>query len=382
MKICLVENFGADFVSARLRFASFLKKKGFDVVVIIPADGHKLIIESKGIRVIEVAQNIRKKGFFSKLDYANRLRTEFKKGKFDIIHLYRLQPNLIGTIVAGISCNSKIINHITGLGIAFSKRDFISLIQKNVIKFVYKINHFLFKPFYIFQNEQDIVDLNINSRVICIKGSSVNEDKFNLDDIKHNSIEILDIKNKYFSQTKESKTFLFVSRIIKEKGVQELIEGFALANNMFNNIHNLIIIGWSDLESPSSISNESVIKLIGNSKNIKFIGKQSNIELFLTLSDVSILPTYYREGTPRFLLESMVMHKPIITTNMPGCSHLVEKDINGILIEPRSSLNVSKAIQEILKMDLLTMGIESYKLYKEYFSEAIVFNQILEVYKK
>ena len=68
MKIALVENFGADFVGARLRFAQYLIKNGVNVIAIIPNDGHKKIIEESGIKVIEVGANIRGKGFSKKID--------------------------------------------------------------------------------------------------------------------------------------------------------------------------------------------------------------------------------------------------------------------------------------------------------------------------
>ena len=101
MKIALVENFGADFVGARLRLAIYLQDQGIAVTAIVPKDGHRQIIESKGIRVIEVGDNIRSKGIHVKLDFAKQLKFFLKEEGFDIVHFFRLQPNIIGTFVAG-----------------------------------------------------------------------------------------------------------------------------------------------------------------------------------------------------------------------------------------------------------------------------------------
>ena len=98
----------------------------------------------------------------------------------------------------------------------------------------------------------------------------------------------------------------------------------------------LLIVGWFDENNESSLNQNSLKNLIQGYENIKFLGKQSDIPEIISLIDVSILPTYYREGTPRFLLESMAMKKPIITTKMPGCDHLIHNNENGILIKPRS----------------------------------------------
>jgi len=381
MKVALVENFGADFVGARLRYALFLKRKGIDVVAIIPKDGNTSVIEDAGIKTIEVGVNIRAKGLLTKLLYAVKIRRELIEGDFDIVHFYRLQPNIIGTIVAGLSCNAKIFNHITGLGIAFSKNDLKSIIQRNFIKVVYKLNHYIFKPYYIFQNEEDSKDLGIHTRMSCIKGSAVNESRFDSSKIIENSKTNLSFLKKELCNLEDtSKTFLFVSRIIKEKGVLELIKGFKGANNKLNNKHKLLIVGWSDKENPSSISKIDLDRYINDDENIKFLGKRNDIELLLVLSDVCILPTYYREGTPRFLLESMVMKKAIITTDMPGCNHLVYNNNNGLLIKAKSSVAIENAILKILDKDLEKLGEEGFKLYFNKFSENIVYSQILKLY--
>ena len=121
----------------------------------------------------------------------------------------------------------------------------------------------------------------------------------------------------------------------------------------------------------------------GHGSNILFLGKRSDVDELIALSDISILPTYYREGTPRFLLESMSMGKPIITTNMPGCDHLVSsEDPNGLLIEPKNSDSIVKALGEIIEMDLKKMGKNSAMFYRQKFSENIVYSSILELYEK
>src|SRR5690554_1404783 len=97
MKIALIENFGSDFYGARLRYAQFLKDKGHEVVAIIPNDGYVEKISQKGIRTIAVDLDIRKRSLVSMFQYAQKLRTIFRKENFDVIHLYRMQPNLIGT---------------------------------------------------------------------------------------------------------------------------------------------------------------------------------------------------------------------------------------------------------------------------------------------
>lgn len=380
MKIALVENFGADFVGARLRLAIYLQDKGIDVTAIVPKDGHREIIKSKGVRVIEVGANIRGKGIHAKLDFANQLKNILKEEGFDVVHFFRLQPNIIGTFVAGVFTSSKIVNHVTGLGVAFTSKSFKNRILQFVIRTLYKMNHYFFKPYIVYQNKQDAFDLGINKRTICIEGSAVNESRFDLSKVATNKLALTKLRSDLKIEV-DTTVFLFVSRLLKEKGVLELVEAFRNIEKEVNVPVKLLIVGWSDPENPSAVKSEELEQLTKDLDSISFLGKRSDIEFLLGISQVSILPTYYREGTPRFLLESMVMNNAIITTNMPGCDHLIPKGENGILIEPQNVKAIENSIKDILTKDIKAMGKESHRLYQEKFSEKVVYSAIEKLYK-
>jgi glycosyltransferase involved in cell wall biosynthesis len=377
LKIALVENLGSDFYNARLRYALYLQSLGYEVYAIVPDDGFLDKIKSHGINIIAVSNNIRGTGILNKLIYAKDLMKIFRSDQFDIIHTYRLQPNIIGTFIAGTLTKSKIVNHITGLGTAFNHSSIKYKLMQYVTKILYRFNYLLFRHVSVFQNYHDIIDLGLTKKSFCVKGSAVNEDRFS-----HKSVSIAKIKNlkkQYDLSQDDTVNFLFVSRLLKEKGIVELIEGFKLASK--KNKIQLLIVGWFDENNKSSLNQNSLNDLIQGYDNIKFIGKQSDIPEIISLIDVSILPTYYREGTPRFLLESMAMKKPIITTKMPGCDHLIHNNENGILIEPRSVDAIETSINFICEKELKIMGEASYKIYKSEFSENIVYNSLIDIYK-
>ena len=378
MKIALIENLGIDFYNARLRYALHLQGLGYEVYAIIPDDGYLEKIKSHGINVIAVSDNIRGSGIRNKIIYARDLIKIFRNIHFDIIHTYRLQPNIIGTFIAGVQTKSQIVNHITGLGAAFNHSSVKHKLMQLITKSLYKFNNLLFSPFSVFQNYDDIKDLGLKNKISCVKGSAVNEDRF-----CHNSIsnsKIINLKKLYDISQDDTVNFLFVSRLLKEKGIVELIEGFKLASR--KNKIQLLIVGWFDENNQSSLNQKSLYNLINGCDNIKFLGKQSDIPEIISLIDVSILPSYYREGTPRFLLESMAMKKPIITTEMPGCDHLINKNENGILIKPRSVDEIEKSINLICEKELKKMGEASYKIYTRGFSEKVVYNSLINIYKK
>ena len=378
MKIALIENLGIDFYNARLRYALHLQNLGYEVYAIVPDDGFLEKIKFYGINVIAVSNNIRGPGIINKLKYARDLIKIFRYNQFDIIHTYRLQPNIIGTFIAGTLTKSKIVNHITGLGAAFNHSSIKYKLMQFVTRILYGFNYLLFRHVSVFQNYHDITDLGLTKKSFCVKGSAVNEERFSYDSI---SITKLNNLKKQFDFSQDgTMNFLFVSRLLKEKGIVELIEGFKLASK--KNKIQLLIVGWFDENNESSLNQNSLNDLIQGYGNIKFLGKQNDIPEIISLIDVSILPTYYREGTPRFLLESMFMKKPIITTKMPGCDHLIHNNENGILIEPKSVDAIEKSINSICEKELKKMGQASYKIYKSDFSEKIVYNSLINIYKK
>lgn len=379
MKVALVENFGSDFVGARLRFALYLKNKGVSVTAIIPNDGYVDVIEKQGIRVISVNSNIRSKGALVKLNYAIKLRHIFKTEDFDIIHFYRFQPNIIGTFIAGIVTKAKIVNHVTGLGTAFTNNRLKNKFLQSLIIKLYGFNNLLFKPHTVFQNKEDIIELGFNKRVYCIEGSAVNQDLFNLHITEDNKDNLAGLKSK-LNINKNEKVFIFVSRLLKEKGVLELIKASIQLNIHTTKPFKLLIIGWSDIDNPSAVSDLDLTKYVKNHSFINFLGKRSDVNQLLAISDIAILPTYYREGTPRFLLESMAMGKPIITTDMPGCNHLVTKGTNGFLIPPKNIESITKAMINALDSDLNELGRNSHTLYHEKFSEEVVYSALFSLY--
>ena len=379
MKIALIENFGSDFYGARLRYALFLQNLGHEVIAIVPNDGYADKIKEAGITTIALDIDIRQRSLGAMLSFGFQLGKIFKREKFDVIHLYRMQPNIIGTPFAywyGKQC--KIVNHITGLGVAFTKDSLKFNCIKTIIKTFYNINNSVFGAQLIFQNEEDKKELGNHSSFQVIKGSAVNEDRFNR--TIQPSVKLLDQLKEDFKLT-EGKTLIFVSRLLKQKGLSYLIEAINKINQSENQKINLLIAGWIDPNNPDSFTEEE-IKHYGAQEGVIFLGKRSDINDIIALADIAVLPTYYREGTPRFLLEAMAMAKPILTTDMPGCNHLVKDNKNGILVKPQSTEEIVKGLEYLLHSDLQKMGMESNKLYHQEFSEDVVYNQILKLYKK
>ena len=379
MKIALVENFGSDFYGARVRYALFLQKLGHEVIAIVPNDGYTEKIRNAGINTIAIDIDIRERSLSAMLKFGQKLGKIFRKEKFDVIHLYRMQPNIIGTSFAFFnSPKSKIINHITGLGVAFTKTSYKYKLVQKIIKFAYKFNSRVFNAQLIFQNIEDKLELGNDEKFLVIKGSAVDEDRFKPIDIINTQTKNELMEKYHFSGT---FTLIFVSRLLKQKGLDDLVNAVNDINKEADKKINLMIVGWIDPSNPDSFSEEE-ITAYSKLPNIAYLGKRNDIDQLIAMADAAVLPTFYREGTPRFLLEAMAMAKPILTTDMPGCNHLVKNKQNGVLVEPRNKEAIVEGLRFLLKADTKQLGVNSEKIYKTEFSEHVVYNNLLSSYKK
>ena len=379
MKIALVENFGSDFYGARVRYALFLQKLGHEVIAIVPNDGYTEKIRNAGINTIAIDIDIRERSLSAMLKFGQKLGKIFRKEKFDVIHLYRMQPNIIGTSFAFFnSPKSKIINHITGLGVAFTKTSYKYKLVQKIIKFAYKFNSRVFNAQLIFQNIEDKLELGNDEKFLVIKGSAVDEDRFKPSDIINTQTKNELMEKYHFSGT---FTLIFVSRLLKQKGLDDLVNAVNDINKGADKKINLMIVGWIDPSNPDSFSEEEITAFT-KLPNVAYLGKRNDIDQLIAMADAAVLPTFYREGTPRFLLEAMAMAKPILTTDMPGCNHLVKNKQNGVLVEPRNKEAIVEGLRFLLKADAKQLGVNSDKIYKTEFSEHVVYNNLLSSYKK
>lgn len=379
MKIALVENFGSDFYGARLRYALFLQKLGHEVIAIVPNDGYTEKIRNAGINTIAIDIDIRERSLSAMLKFGQKLGKIFRKEKFDVIHLYRMQPNIIGTSFAFFnSPKSKIINHITGLGVAFTKTSYKYKLVQKIVKFAYKFNSRVFNAQLIFQNIEDKLELGNDEKFLVIKGSAVDEDRFKPIDIINTQTKNELMEKYHFSGT---FTLIFVSRLLKQKGLDDLVNAVNDINKGADKKINLMIVGWIDPSNPDSFSEEEITTFT-KLPNVAYLGKRNDIDQLIAMADAAVLPTFYREGTPRFLLEAMAMAKPILTTDMPGCNHLVKNKQNGVLVKPRNKEAIVEGLRFLLKADAKQLGVNSEKIYKTEFSEHVVYNNLLSSYKK
>ncbi len=166
--------------------------------------------------------------------------------------------------------------------------------------------------------------------------------------------------------------FLFVGRIMKDKGIDELLAVAKEIKGIYSNVIFDVVGGY---DGPY----ESVIKEAHEEGIIQYHGPQEDVRPFYRNCHCVVLPSYH-EGMANVLLEGAAIGRPLITSNIPGCREAVQDGVNGFLCEVRDGNSLYKTILEIIHVDHGTrnnMGLKSRKLVEEKFDRQIIIEQYI-----
>lgn len=380
LRIALIENFGEDFYMFRVSLAKFLISQGYDVIAIVPKDEYAVRIKEAGIQIETYNLDRNSINPIRITRSLLSLRNIIRNREIDIVHTFRLQPNIMGTLAAKLAKVKFIVNHITGLGIAFSsgtlRSKFFMFTTIVLYKFVFSLTSCV-----IFQNPDDIKTfrkfiLCNRKKIQLIKGSGINCYKYSPWSFNRSEVDKITAE---LNINSDHLVFTMISRLIWHKGINEFVMAAKTLNMKYSHLK-FLVVGGKDDANPQSIE-DKYIKL--HNTDVIFLGKRSEIKSILYLSDVYVLPSFYREGIPRTILEAMAMAKPIVTTTMPGCNLTVEQNRNGFLIKPKDTNELVSSLEKFIKNRDLINQFGNYSRQKAIkdFSENVIFSQISELYR-
>ena len=188
---------------------------------------------------------------------------------------------------------------------------------------------------------------------------------------------------KYFKKVREHKSkkvfICYVGRIIEDKGINFLIEGFKLAKKNNNNLC-LLLAGEVDNENPTSLHKKELMKTL-NSPDIKYMGNVENVRKLLSKAHIGVLLSK-REGLPMSLMEAAALGKPIIATDVPGCREIAVDKFNAITVKPGDVQALKEAILKLANNKSLRLqyGKNSRKIVEGDMEDVKVFEKYLEIY--
>lgn len=279
-----------------------------------------------------------------------------RKYKPDLVFTYTIKPNVYGGLACG-SLGIPYVVNVTGLGTAIENGGFI----KKITLILYKIG--LKKAQKVFFQNKSNCDFMVKNRIInglydILPGSGVNLNQYKVTDYPEGEVV----------------NFIFVARIMKEKGIDQYLEAAEYIRNKYPKTR-FHVCGECEQDYKDKLQE------MQNREIINYHGLVRNIAEMHKVSSCTIHPTYYPEGISNVLLESCACGRPIITTNRPGCREVIEDGINGYVIEEKNSKDLIKKIEKFLTLSIderKQMGLAGRMKVEKEFNRDIVIHKYLD----
>lgn len=360
MKIAIVLNTSWNIYNFRMGLVNALIENGHEVIAIAPKDEYSHYLVEAGCNFEEVKMDSRGANVIKDLALIFELWGIYRRIKPDVILHYTIKPNIYGTLAASV-LKIPTVNNICGLGTSFLNKGIVSKIALGMYKLAFR-----FPKLIYFQNNDD-KEFFENNKIIknnatqVLPGSGINLAHFK---------PVKNIDNTKF-------TFLLISRLIHDKGIIEYIDAIKILRKKGIDA-NFQILGSKDIEHRRGISEDIINSWIDNNI-VEYLGNTDDVRPFINKADCIVLPSY-REGTPKSLLEAASSAKPIVATNVAGCTNIVQDNVNGMLCNVKDVEDLAKKLEAMSNMPksrLEKMGRESRKIVEERFDEKLVIESYL-----
>lgn len=275
---------------------------------------------------------------FADLRLLAKLHVLLRKERPDIMLSYTVKPVIYGSLAAAMARIPSIYSIITGLGYLFSGNGTRQRLMRKLIGWLYRLALASNKAVF-FQNPDDMYLFHERrfvagkTRAVLINGSGVDME--------------------FFPMTPSVATplvFLLLARLIRDKGIVEFAEAARKLKARYPHVR-FWLLGSYD-SNPTALSRDQVAQWQAEGA-LEYLGETKDVRPFIAKASVYVLPSYYREGVPRSVLEAMAMGRPIITTDAPGCRETVVPGVNGFLVPPRDV----KALASTMEKFILEPGL-------------------------
>lgn len=337
-----------------------ISRQGNQIVVSMPEcdEENKKLIESYGCKIIFTPLERRGMNPVKDIDLLFKYISLIKQINPDKVITYTIKPNIYGSIACKIEKKEHYVN-ITGLGTAFEAKGGM---MRLFVSFLYKIS--LNKANKIFFENAGNRDVLVGEKIVqreqtvVMPGAGVNLTEF--------------YKCSYPKET-EKINFLFIGRIMKEKGVDELFLAIRRIKEKYENVV-FEFVGWQE----ESYENE--VKELESERMIIFHGFNPDIRPFIEKAHCIILPSWH-EGMSNALLEAAAMCRPLITSNICGCKEAVTDGVSGYLTNVKDSQDIYNKIEKFINLpyqDKLAMGLEGRKLMESRFDKNLVVKRTMK----
>lgn len=355
-KVLFIVNHPVVIYNFRKELVEKLLEENYEVFVSCPYGPKIEYLKNLGCSYVEASIERHGMNIIDEMKLFSYYRRIIKEIKPDVVLTYTIKPNIYGGL-ASKKLGVPSIANVTGLGTALQKRNFLSEILTGLYKL--SIGH---AQCVFFQNEQNqrffIQNKIPMQKYQIIPGSGVNLTQYSLAEYPTDADKI---------------RFLFIGRVMRDKGIEELISAAKIIREKNKMVH-FDIVGFYEDNYKQRVEELSELDVV------QFHGSKEDVKEYINNCHAVILPSYH-EGMANVLLEAAAMGRPVIASNIPGCKETFDEGISGLGIEPRNTLDLIDALNAFLDLsysEKRAMGIAGRKKMEEQFDRNIVVSAYFE----
>jgi glycosyltransferase involved in cell wall biosynthesis len=363
-KVLIAINAAWNFTNFRAGLIRALVAAGYEVVAVAPDDKYASQLPALGCRFVPLPMDNQGTHPGRDAQLLWRFVRMLKRERPDVYLGYTVKPNVYGSLAARL-LDIPVINNIAGLGVVFGKAGILVRVVRKLYRMALTRSATVF-----FQNNDD--------RQLFISGGLVRAEITALLPGSGIDLHRFTVMPRLAAPGPERRfRFLLIARMLWEKGVGEFAVAAELIRERWPHAE-CCLLGFLDVQNPGAISRSQMDALVA--VGVTYLGVSDDVRAEIAAADCIVLPSYYREGTPRSLLEAAAMARPIITTDAVGCREVVDDGVNGFLCQVRNANDLADKMAQMLTLthqQREAMGLRGREKMEREFDEQIVIDKYL-----
>jgi len=356
----------------RLSTARELQARGVDVVMVSPPGDFGPRFAQHGVRWVPLRMQRASLNPLREAGTLANLVALLREERPDLLHSFTLKCAVYGALAARAAQVPAYVNAVTGLGYVFASDRMKARVLRPMVSALMRVALGSKRSRVILQNPDDAqafhsLRLAPPQHIRLIRSSGVDITRFNTE-------------GRGTSENGPLRVLL-AARLLQEKGVREFADASARLRAEGRDIR-FLLAGMPDEGNPSSVTRSEVEDWQAQGL-VHWLGHVDDMPALLRDVDVMALPSYYREGVPKSLIEAAACSIALVTTDLPGCREVVTRDgHDGLHVVPRSAASLA---QVLARLDddralLQLLGARAREKALADFDERVVIRRTCEVY--
>lgn len=357
------------FVSHRLPLVTAVVRAGGRAIVATRVERHRAAIEGAGAEVVALPWDRSMRRPLVELQTLLMLWRLYRRERPLLAHHIALKAVLYGSLARLLTGGGPTVNAVAGLGFLFGGRGVAGRAARRVLVAMLRIMLRRNGAAVLLQHAHDrdlLVEAGVTTaeRSVIVPGAGVDLDRF-----------------RPVARTGSGvPRVVLAARLLWEKGVAEFVAA-ARALRERGVAAEFVIAGEPDVANPGAVPRERLDEW-HREGIVHWLGRVDDMPALLAEAAVVCLPTYYREGVPKVLLEAAASGTPVVTTDIPGCRDVVEHEGTGLLIAPRDAGALAAAVSRLLADGALRhrLGAAARRRAEAEFSDAAMVARTMALY--